>query len=152
MNFLEKLDFLMNKDGNTLHIHAALVYGSDNKTHEKGTKTASSDRFITIPDNLANQIREKGFPEMSPGAVTCAFIKVAKRLGLSVRFHDLRHFFASYCHNVLGLSFAQIMALGGWKTDAALKRHYLHAMREKEAADKVADAIGRTFGRTPVKT
>lgn len=128
--------------GNTLHIHAALVMGADKKHHLKGTKTDGSERFIRIPPSLAAKMR--GWHcEMSPMAITHAFRKVTAKLGVTCRFHDLRHFFVSYCHNVLHLSDAQIMRLGGWSSDHIMKRHYLQSMRDEETADLVADAFSK---------
>ena len=48
--------------------------------------------------------------------------------------HKLRHFFASYMHE-LGFSDKQIQAAGGWSTDMVMKRVYTHAM-EMETAKK----------------
>ena len=62
------------------------------------------------------------------------------------RFHDLRHFFASYCHNVLKLSDAQIQKLGGWKTDHVMKKIYITSMEDQLAADAAADGIARIMG------
>lgn len=126
--------------GNTLHIHSALVMGADKKHYLKGTKTSGSDRYIRIPEALADQMR--GWEcDLTPMAVTHAFRKMAARIGVTCRFHDLRHFFVSYCHNVLKLSDAQIQKLGGWKTSFVLRRHYLHSMRDEETADLVAAAF-----------
>ena len=133
-------------EGNVLHIHAALVMGPDKAHHKKATKTAQSDRFVMLPDALADKMR--GWEcDMSPMAVTHAFRKVTARLGISCRFHDLRHFFVSYCHNILRLTDAQIMRLGGWASDSIMKRHYLQSMQDEAAARKVADAFsGMIFG------
>lgn len=129
-------------DGTTLHVHAAAVYGSDNKIHQKGTKTAGSERWISLPEPLADKIRAEGMPELSLHALSAAFRRVVKRLHLEpFRFHDLRHFFVSYCHNVLHLSDAQIMKLGGYTTDSVMKRHYRQSMDDKKSADRVADAL-----------
>ena len=129
-------------EGNTLHIHSAVVYGTDNQIHQKATKTAGSDRYITLPDNLAEKIRTDGLPDISLHALSAAFRRVVNRLGLQpFRFHDLRHFFVSYCHNVLRLSDAQIMKLGGYSTDSIMKRHYRQSMEDKKSADLVAAAM-----------
>lgn len=136
-------------DGNTLHVHAAAVYGSDNQIHHKGTKTAGSERWISLPEPLADKIRAEGMPELSLHALSAAFRRVVKRLHLEpFRFHDLRHFFVSYCHNVLHLSDAQIMKLGGYTTDSVMKRHYRQSMDDKKSADLVASALCNTICNT----
>ncbi len=129
-------------EGSTLHVHSAAVYGADNKIHQKGTKTAGSERWISIPEPLADKIRVEGMPDLSLHALSAAFRRVVRRRHLEpFRFHDLRHFFVSYCHNVLRLSDAQIMKLGGYSTDSVMKRHYRQSMDDKKSADLVASAL-----------
>lgn len=138
---------LSDLDGCRLHIHAAKVYGSDNELHEKGTKTAMSERFIIIPDILAQKITSQGFvTDLTSHAISGRFTRIVKRLGISMRFHDLRHFFVSYCHNVLHLSDAQIMRLGGWSSDHIMKRHYLQSMHDEETASLVASSFSDLVG------
>lgn len=131
--------------GDVLHVHAAKVYGPDGELHQKATKTARSDRYIQVPHALAKKIQKNGLPDLTPQAIGEAFRKKMKKLGLSVRFHDLRHYFVSYCHNVLGLSDAQIQTLGGWSSGHVMHRHYLHSMRDADAAKAVADAFSHKF-------
>lgn len=129
-------------DGNMLHIHAAAVYDVDCQIRTKATKTAGSNRYVKIPDALAKKIRAEGMPDMTMHALSAAFRRVIRRLKLEpFRFHDLRHFFVSYCHNILRLSDAQIMKLGGYTTDSVMKRHYRQSMEDKKSADLVADAF-----------
>ena len=52
--------------------------------------------------------------------------------------HRLRHFFASYMHD-LGYSDAIIQALGGWSTDNVMKSVYRHALNEDEARKSVVN-------------
>lgn len=134
-------------DGCRLHIHTVKVYGSDNKLHEKGTKTALSDRFIILPDIIAQKITVQGFvTNLTSHAISGRFSRLVKRLGVSMRFHDLRHYFASYCHNVLKLPDAAIQKLGGWAPNSsALRRHYVHSMRDDETARLVASSFSATF-------
>jgi integrase len=56
-----------------------------------------------------------------------------------MRFHDLRHYFASYLHDK-GFSDAEIMSLGGWKTDHVMKRVYRHAIKDK-TNDKIKEVM-----------
>lgn len=133
---------LADLEGCQLHIHAAKVYGSDNKMHLKTTKTDKSDRFIVLPEHLADLIRAQGhITTLTSHAISGRFSRLVNRLGISMRFHDLRHFFVSYCHNVLHLSDAQIMKLGGWSSDHIMKRHYLQSMHDTETAELVAASL-----------
>lgn len=139
-------------DGDLLHIHQAVVLGADNRPHQKDPKTPGSDRVIAIPSALADRIREQGHvTDLTGHAITNRFKRLAARLGISIRFHDLRHYFVSYCHNILRLSDAQIQALGGWSTNSVLRRHYLHSMQNEETARLVASAFSATISATKTK-
>ena len=127
-------------EGNVLHIHEAVVIAPDGSFVRKGTKTAGSDRYITLPDQVADLLRE-GPVTLSLNSIGKRFSQITKKLGITMRFHDLRAYFASYCHNVLHLSNAQVMRLGGWSTDKALVRHYRHSMHDEETAALVATAF-----------
>lgn len=130
-------------EGNVLHIHGAVVYDTGNQLVEKTTKTESSDRYIQIPEALADQIRtNERATKLSPRRISKRFQKLLDDLGIErFRFHDLRHFFVSYCHTVLKLSDAQIQALGGWSTSHVMAEFYRQTMRQSEAADEVAARI-----------
>lgn len=125
--------------GNTLHIHRSAVDIGGIVTM-KPTKTEGSDRYVQIPEELARKIRKQGYvTELTPEQLSYHFITFLKKQNVQhFRFHDLRHFFASYCHNVLKLSDAQIQKLGGWKTDHVMKRVYIDSMRDDAAAKSVA--------------
>ena len=138
-------------DGNTLHVHSALVYDKDGNLVRKGTKTASSDRYVQIPADLAAQIRQQGYvTELTPTQISNRFQKLISRKNLpKCRFHDLRHFFVSYCHTVLKLSDAQIMKLGGWKTSHVMTSFYRHSLNDQQAAMLVSNSVS-TFVSTRV--
>ena len=129
---------------NTLHISKAAVQIGNNVT-TKSPKTFESDRIIEIPENVAKQIRQKGYAtDLKPSVLSDRFWIFLRDNGFPhFRFHDLRHFFASYCHNVLKLSDAQIQHLGGWKTDNVMKTVYIQSMNEKKAAEYAAKGIGK---------
>ena len=133
--------------GNVLHIHAAAVDISG-KVTVKAPKTYDSDRYVKIPVKLARKIRKQGYvTHLTPEQLSYHFINFLKKVDVEhFRFHDLRHFFASYCHNVLKLSDAQIQQLGGWKTDHVMKRVYIQSMQEDKAAQQAAAGMA-TFLR-----
>ncbi|MBR3280149.1 MAG: site-specific integrase [Lachnospiraceae bacterium] len=126
--------------GNVLHIHKSAVYGPDKQVHIKTTKNYSSDRFIVIPEPLADKIRTAGIIwDASPIALSSCFDKFVKKHGHEhYRLHDMRHFFASYCHNVLKMSDKQIQAITGHKTSETLHRVYLHSLNQDQVNQEVA--------------
>lgn len=120
---------------NILHVHRALATDDDGFISEKEPKEDASDRYIVIPASLADAIRKKGrATSMSPKAWSDAFPDLLKRAGIPeeqrFRLHDCRHFFVSYCHDVLKLSDAQIIRLSGHRTDHVMKRVYRHAITD----------------------
>lgn len=122
-------------DGNYLTINKALVYDENNKLVEKHiTKTTEGMRTIYIPDSLSKQIIERGDRfDKQPHNLVLELHRIQDRNGIPhFRFHDLRHFYASYAHSQ-GMSDADIMASGGWKSDYTMKRVYRHEMEEKKA-------------------
>ena len=126
--------------GNTLSITKAKVLDYERNWIIKSTKTTESTREVIIPDYLSALIREKDGELFDgyPGKITEELQRIQKKLGIP-RFslHKLRHFFASYMHD-LGYSDKQIEAMGGWKTDNVMKTVYTHAMDMDKAKMKAA--------------
>ena len=134
-------------DKNTLHVSKAAVQ-IDGNISTKSPKTFESDRYIQIPAAVSKQIRKAGMAtDLSPSMLSDRFIAFLRNNNFPhFRFHDLRHFFASYCHNVLKLSDAQIQQLGGWKTDYVMKNIYIQSMNDKKAAAQVAESFSKLRG------
>lgn len=130
-------------DGNMLHIHRALVYNSKNELREKLTKNYTSDRYVRIPDVVAEQIRENGIvTDYTPEGISKAYNRLLRKNGFPhYRLHDLRHFLVSYCHNVLHLSDAQIQSITGHKTNVVMRNNYLHSMNDNEVGVLVAEKL-----------
>ena len=129
-------------DGNTLTINKAIVKDVHNNWIVKQTKTAAGTREIFIPDSLVEEIRKNGkIYDGKPGSLLYGLNLYQKRLNLPrFRFHDLRHFFASYAHSQ-GISDADIMATGGWKSDYTMKNIYRHEMKAREAQEKIFNSL-----------
>lgn len=124
-------------NGNFLLIDSAYVYDRQNKPIIKPyTKTTEGRREIYIPDSLVAEIRRKGaiFDKQPHNLVRVLHNKQDELNIPHFRFHDLRHYYASYAHES-GMSDADIMASGGWKSDYTMKSIYRHSM-EKEKQDK----------------
>lgn len=135
-------------NGNILHIHRAAVHGEGGKMYLKTTKTYTSDRFVTIPEGLADRIRKQGYiTQYTPTALSHYYEYFMRKNGFQhYRLHDFRHFFVSYCHNILGLSDAQIQAITGHKTSETIRRVYLHSLEQEKVNAEVAETIGTLIG------
>lgn len=128
-------------DGNILTINKALVQNDKKQWVVKTTKTVDSTRTIVIPDHVANLLRTNGFYKDNPETLYFALRRVQKRLGIPhFSLHKLRHFFASYMHD-LGYSDKQIQEFGGWKTDEVMKKVYQHAMEMDKAKLSMSNNI-----------
>lgn len=121
-------------NGNLIHIKSALVYNSERELVKKSPKTYSSDRYVTAPDFLLKHIEgiEGRVCPISLNSITRRFVEVRDSLGLSCRFHDLRHYYASALH-AIGAKDQYIMKFGGWKSDHVLKSVYRGTLDDFEA-------------------
>lgn len=124
---------------NVLTINKALVQNENKEWVIKATKTTDSTRTLVIPDYLADLIKKQGYVYNGfPGSIYNHLQRVQKKLGIqNFPLHKMRHFFASYMHD-LGYSDKQIQAMGGWKTDNIMKTVYTHAMNMEQAKQNAA--------------
>lgn len=130
-------------NGNTLTINKALVYDKNKQWIVKETKTEDSTRTIQVPDYVADLIREQGYVyEGFPGQIYKRLTDIEKKLGIPhFSLHKMRHFFASYMHQ-LGYTDKQIQAFGGWKTDGVMKTVYQHEMEMEKAKASMSNNFG----------
>ena len=128
--------------GNELHIHASMVWHKG-WIKKESPKTDAGNRIIYLPDDLVKEINEQGyFFKYSPNKLLEHLNKYQKELNIpQFRFHDLRHYFASYASTIMPE--ADAMALGGWKSDHIFKQIYRESMKEKrkESAQKLNRAL-----------
>lgn len=124
---------LSDLNGNELWIHRSKVYLDKKWITKETPKTDESNRIIYLPDNLVREINEKGYIYKNyPAALYKAIQSAQKKLGIPrFKFHALRSYFASYAHS-LGIPDADIMAIGGWKTDAVMKKVYRKSIEESK--------------------
>ena len=87
-------------EDNVLHIHSSLAVGEKGELKRKSPKTLSSDRYVKLPDELANKIRAQGYVcNISIKAISMRFSRALAKAGIEhFRFHDLRHAFVSIAH------------------------------------------------------
>ena len=119
--------------GNELHIHANMVYNKG-WIRKESPKTDAGNRIIYLPDDLVKDINAQGyFFKYSPNKLAEHLHKHQKQLGIpQFRFHDLRHFFASYASNLMSESDA--MALGGWKSSYVFEKIYRESLEKQRKA------------------
>ena len=122
-------------DGNVLHIQRA-VTEKDGKWTMKAPKTPGSDRFVPLPPDLADSIRQHGkATDMNPQQISLAFRRLVRRKDLGLppfRFHDLRHAFVSLAH-ANNIPDSYIMSMGGWSTSSTMQRVYRHSLEDHVA-------------------
>ena len=127
---------LSDLEENALHIHANMVWNKG-WIKKESPKTDESNRTVYLSDELVSVIQDQGyFFKYSPNKLAEHLHKYQDKLGIPrFRFHDLRHFFASYASTIMPE--ADAMALGGWKSDHIFKRIYRESMEDsrKKSAD-----------------
>ena len=130
--------------GNELRIHRSKVYLDGKWITKETPKTDASNRTLYLPDNLVKEINEKGYIYKGyPAALLKAINRHQDKLGIErFRFHALRSYFASYAHS-MGIPDADILAIGGWETDAVMKRIYRKSMEasKKDAMNMISKKL-----------
>jgi len=121
---------LSDLNGNELRIHANMVYNKK-WIKKENPKTDAGNRTIYLPDALVEEIKSNGyFFKYTPPKINEHLHKYQDALNIPrFRFHDLRHYFASYASTMMPESDA--MALGGWKSDYVFKQVYRESMKEQ---------------------
>lgn len=132
-------------DGNIVSINKDYVAGPGGVWVVKQLpKTEAGMRSIYIPDALRDEIIEAGVIfDGYPNRLLTKLENLQNRLNIQhFRFHDLRHFYASYAHS-MGMSDADIMSSGGWKSDYVMKSVYRHSMKDslEQNQSKVANSL-----------
>ena len=129
-------------DGNILTINKAMVQNSNREWVIKETKTTAGTRKIYIPDSLVKEIKDQGYVyNRHPGIMRKALQRYQDKLGIPrFRFHDLRHFFASYAHDQ-GMSEQTIMETGGWRSAETLRAVYRHSMNKENVQKALFDEM-----------
>ena len=126
-------------DQNELIICKDKVQNAQNEWIVKNIpKTEESNRKIYLDQVTADLIREKGcIYDGHPELIYRYLTNAQKKLSIpAFPLHMMRHYFASATHE-MGLSDADIMAMGGWKTDHIMKTVYRSAMEKNLSEGKI---------------
>ena len=123
------------RDLHSVYVHADMVKDKNGKWILKPIpKTEKSIRRVELPPEIIDMIPD-GDPEEfiikhPPSYVTDRFCELRNSLGLSCRFHDLRHFSVSLNH-AIGIPDQYNQEMHGFSTDHTMKRVYRNSMKEK---------------------
>ena len=106
---------------NVLFIHADLVKDKGGEWIYKEPKTPDSIRYKTVPAEVI-ELLGSGAPDdyvvkWLPDTITKRFIDLRKSQGVNIRFHDLRHYYASI-GAALGIPDLYLAESGGWKQNS----------------------------------
>ena len=134
-------------DGNIAHVHADLVRGVRGWYLKETPKTSDSDRFVRLPVAVVDLIGQ-GDPSdrvvpITPDTITECFGRLRDNLGIPIRFHDLRHYFASIAA-VLGIPDTYTESMGGWRPGSHVMKSVYQNIITSEA-DKFASAMSDHF-------
>lgn len=128
--------------GGKVHISKSMVKTAKQDYAVKAPKNITSNRIVPIDKQLLQDIKKQGYvTDMHPDQLSVQFGRFIKSHGFPhIRFHDMRHFFAAYMHE-LGISDALIMRIGGWATDNCMKRVYRYALDNEKTEEVLTKAI-----------
>lgn len=130
-------------DTNTVHVRRNMVVNSSGQWVIKQPKSGAGQRDIQYPAMVIDKIRQQGYiTHCNPDTITGNFSRHLARHGLPhFRFHDLRHYAASFLL-ALNIPPVYVMERGGWESEQTMKR-YVHVLdkQRKEYADKASAAF-----------
>lgn len=149
----------ISRDMSIVRIHADMVLDKDNKfVYKPMPKTADSIRSVELPADIIKLMPEAYGEDdfvfsLSPTAITRRFEKLRDRLGFKVRFHDLRHFAASFRSDI-GIPRKYIEDIG-WSSDSKVLANVydnaLNSSRKKYVAmtnNFIEEKFGNVIRRT----
>ena len=105
-------------------------------------KTEAGYRDIPLPPQVMTKVKELvkeytgddfGITGLKPNQIRSRFETTRKKAGVNVKFHALRHYFASFLH-ANGRPDKTIAKLGGWEDVSTLRKIYQHSTHNAEAA------------------
>ena len=124
-------------NGCCISVHADMVANEDNKFEYKDMpKTSDSIRDVLLPQNVIDMLGT-GEPDdfifsFNPNWITKNFILLRNSVGISIRFHDLRHYYASI-GAALNIPDIYTARFGGWRPNSpVMKEVYQNNMQAAE--------------------
>lgn len=113
-------------NGNTLFIHSDMIMDENNKwVYKEMPKNQASVRYAKLPkkviDLLGTGMPDEYIIKYNPNTISKMFIKLRERVGVDVRFHDLRHYYASI-GAALNIPDIYMADFGGWRHDSSVMK------------------------------
>lgn len=113
--------------GDSIYVHADIVQDQNNKwVYKDMPKEIDSVRTVKLPQEVIDLLGE-GDPEeyivkySIPNSVSNRFNTLRKKLGIDIRFHDLRHYYASI-GAVLNIPDTYLSGFGGWSQNSSVMK------------------------------
>lgn len=106
------------------YIHSVMVKDKNNNwIYKDHPKTEGSVRSVTLPKFLLDLIGDgEGYvTNMNPATISKKFTVLRDKLGSTIRFHDLRHYFASSAA-ILGIPDIYTADMGGWDRNSSVMK------------------------------
>ena len=107
-------------DGAMLHVHADMVKDRYGKwIYKDRTKTPDGDRYVRLPQFVLDDVGTGTghVVGIQPDTLSKQFIKYRDKLGINIRLHDIRHYFASSA--ALLMPDTYLADMGGWARSGA---------------------------------
>lgn len=135
--------------GNIVHVERDIVIAHNKDWVIKDIpKTSDSVRDILLPDEVIKLIGigdpDERIIDKTPNAITCAFVRLRNKLGIHIRFHDLRHYYASI-GAYLGVPDFLLASYGGWSKTGSTIMKEVYQNPIESMSDKYATAMAAYF-------
>lgn len=125
--------------GDFVTISKAIVLDKNREWVLKSPKSYASYRTVQLPKEIIKLIPESGkVISANPDKLYKEFKKMLDSLDMNFRFHDLRHYGATFLH-AQGIPDKYIMQRGGWSNVSTLQNIYTHCL--PETTDKATHAV-----------
>ena len=130
----------------SIYVRREIVRTDEGWTLVDHCKTVTSTRYVNLPEHILRLI--KALPHekdtdflftVNPNTIRKRFKKLLKANNMDIRFHDLRHIFASTTA-MLNIPEKYAMEMGGWSTPDVYKNVYQETFdSERIKADVAVD-------------
>ena len=113
-------------EGNRIHVHADWVKDQHSEwVLKEMPKTSESDRYVMLPEKVIKMMGKGKADEFIvknvPDSITKRFIELRDSLNLTVKFHDLRHYYASI-GAAMGIPDIYMADFGGWRQGSSVMK------------------------------